>query len=199
MAVGAGRREAVGSPSHGRRARAGGVHAFGEKREGRGRVPPSWKRPATSGVDIDSVCGGRGLCGRCQVTQGAAVGIPSSRRVASRPPSALELGYRGRRRPLRDDHRLACAARLQGDAVIDVPPYSQVRRQVVRKRAEVVNIPVDPVVRLALSGGTTARHGYRQASDLSSSVVGPRGTMGDHRVVGRPPRAGRAAGRASGR
>ncbi len=23
------------------------------------------------GVDIDSVCGGRGLCGRCQVTPGA--------------------------------------------------------------------------------------------------------------------------------
>ena len=22
------------------------------------------------GVDIDSVCGGRGICGRCQVTQG---------------------------------------------------------------------------------------------------------------------------------
>ena len=117
------------------------------------------------GVDIDSVCGGRGLCGRCQVTQGAAVGIPSSEGRLS-APGALELGYRGRRRPLRDDHRLACAARLQGDAVIDVPPYSQVRRQVVRKRAEVVNIPVDPVVRLHyLEVQPPDMH--RQASDLS--------------------------------
>ncbi len=99
------------------------------------------------GVDIDSVCGGRGLCGRCQVTLGAAVGIPATEgRLSS--PEAMELGYRGRRRPLRDGHRLSCAARLQDDAVIDVPPYSQVRRQVVRKRAEVVDIPVDPVVRL---------------------------------------------------
>ena len=96
------------------------------------------------GVDIDSVCGGRGICGRCQVTLGSAVGIPATEGRLS-PPDAVEVGYRGRR-PLRDGHRLACAARLQANAVIDVPPYSQVRRQVVRKRAEVIDMPVDPVV-----------------------------------------------------
>ena len=99
------------------------------------------------GVDIDSVCGGRGICGRCQVTLGAAAGVSSIGSPLS-PPGDVELGYRGRRRPLREGHRLSCAALLQGDAVIDVPPYSQVHRQVVRKRAEVVDIPVDPVVRL---------------------------------------------------
>ncbi len=98
------------------------------------------------GVDIDSVCGGRGICGRCQVIQGSAVGIPAAVGHLS-SPSSVEVGYRGRR-PLRNGHRLACAAQLQGDVVIDVPPYSQVRRQVVRKRAEVVDIAVDPVVRL---------------------------------------------------
>ncbi len=117
------------------------------------------------GVDIDSVCGGRGICGRCQVTQGSAVGIPvSDGRLSA--PSTVEVGYRSRRRPLRDGHRLACAARLQGNAVIDVPPYSQVRRQVVRKRAEVIDIAVDPVVRLHYIE-VEPPDMYRQASDLA--------------------------------
>ena len=30
---------------------------------------PVLQAPQTWGVDIDSVCGGRGLCGRCQVVQ----------------------------------------------------------------------------------------------------------------------------------
>lgn len=116
------------------------------------------------GVDIDSVCGGRGLCGRCQVTLGSSVSIPGTEDRLS-APDAVELRFRNRRRPLRDGHRLSCAARLRADAVIDVPPYSQVRKQVVRKRAEVVDIPVDPVVRLHyLEVEPPDMH--RQASDL---------------------------------
>jgi uncharacterized 2Fe-2S/4Fe-4S cluster protein (DUF4445 family) len=45
-------------------------------------------------------------------------------------------------------HRLGCAARIVDDVVIDVPADSQVHRQVVRKRAEVDALPVDPVIRL---------------------------------------------------
>ena len=135
----------------------------------RGRVEPGTTVLDAArglGVDVDSVCGGRGLCGRCQVTLGssASEGIDSGGHRLSLP-EAQEVGYRGRR-PLRAGHRLACAARLQDDAVIDVPPYSQVRRQVVRKRAEVVDIPVDPVVRLHyLEVEPPDMH--RQASDLS--------------------------------
>ena len=138
------------------------------------------------GVDIDSVCGGRGLCGRCQVTLGAAVGIPSTPDRLS-VPGAKEIGYRGRR-PLRDGHRLACAARIQNDAVIDVPPYSQVRRQVVRKRAEVVDIPVDPVVRLHYVE-VTPPDMHRQASDLTRVLAaleeqwGISGPSVDHHVL----------------
>jgi uncharacterized 2Fe-2S/4Fe-4S cluster protein (DUF4445 family) len=44
--------------------------------------------------------------------------------------------------------RLSCSTLLYGDAVIDVPSESQVHRQVVRKRAEMRNIELDPVVRL---------------------------------------------------
>jgi uncharacterized 2Fe-2S/4Fe-4S cluster protein (DUF4445 family) len=47
-----------------------------------------------------------------------------------------------------EGRRLSCQALLLGDAVIDVPPDSQVHKQVVRKRAEVREIRLDPVVRL---------------------------------------------------
>src|SRR3990172_3401787 len=52
------------------------------------------------------------------------------------------------RRGLKPARRLSCSALLLGDIVIDVPPDSQVHKQVVRKRAEMHAIELDPVVRL---------------------------------------------------
>ncbi len=102
------------------------------------------------GVDIDSVCGGRGLCGRCQVlvAQGefAKHGITSSNASLS-PFSEPEKRY-SRRVPLAEGRRLSCSARIEADVVIDVPASSQVHRQVVRKEADAHVIELDPVVRL---------------------------------------------------
>lgn len=98
------------------------------------------------GVDLDSVCGGRGICGRCQVTQGASPQVPLDPDALS-DPGPLETGYRGRR-PLTEGRRLGCAVTIHGDVVIDVPAESQVHRQVVRKRPEVEDYPIDPVVHL---------------------------------------------------
>ncbi len=97
-----------------------------------------------AGVDLDSVCGGRGICGRCQIEVGSAPGIAGK---GLSDPGSTETEYEGKR-PLRADRRLGCAAQIVSDVVIEVPPDSQVHRQVVRKRPEVSNIPVDPVVRL---------------------------------------------------
>jgi len=102
------------------------------------------------GVDLDSVCGGRGICGRCQVllTEGTFPkhGI-TSRPSHLSPPGELEARYRSKR-GLAPGRRLGCAARLRGDVLIDVPAESQVHRQVVRKRAEVHAIELDPALRL---------------------------------------------------
>jgi uncharacterized 2Fe-2S/4Fe-4S cluster protein (DUF4445 family) len=49
---------------------------------------------------------------------------------------------------MKEGRRLSCSTLLQGDVVIDVPPDSQVHKQVVRKRAEMRAIQIDPVVRL---------------------------------------------------
>ncbi len=95
------------------------------------------------GVDIDSVCGGRAICGRCQVSVAGRGPGPS----ASPPGPSETTDYRPRR-ALAAGCRLACQVEALTDLMVDVPPSSQVHRQVVRKRAEVVDIEVDPVVRL---------------------------------------------------
>jgi len=102
------------------------------------------------GVDIDSVCGGRALCGRCQVQPAigefAKHGV-SSRRENLTPFSDTEQRYAAEN-GIADGRRLSCSAQIQGDLVIDVPPDSQVHRQVVRKRAEVHDIELDAAVRV---------------------------------------------------
>ncbi|HEY1888373.1 MAG TPA: ASKHA domain-containing protein [Roseiarcus sp.] len=103
------------------------------------------------GVDLDSVCGGRGICGRCQVdvAEGdfAKHAIHSSADHVT-PSGVVEARYASKRGAFPPGRRLGCQAKICGDLVVDVPPESQVHRQVVRKRAETHPIEIDPVVRL---------------------------------------------------
>ncbi len=103
------------------------------------------------GVDIASICGGRALCGRCQVlcSEGdfPKHGIVSRNEHLS-PFTATEREYGERRTPLAPGRRLSCQATLRGDLVIDIPPESQIHRQVIRKEAEQRTIEIDPVIRL---------------------------------------------------
>jgi uncharacterized 2Fe-2S/4Fe-4S cluster protein (DUF4445 family) len=119
----------------------------------RGRFPhgtPLLQAARSLGVDIDSVCGGRGICGRCQIdiSEGefAKLGVTSKSEHLS-AFGAIEQRYADKR-GLASGRRLSCSTLLYGDAVIDVPPESQVHKQVVRKRAEMRAIELDPVVRL---------------------------------------------------
>ena len=102
------------------------------------------------GVDLDSTCGGRGICGRCQVTVAegdhAKHGITCTS-AALTPETDTERRY-AVDRGLPAGRRLGCTALVADDVVIDVPPESQVYRQVVRKEADARTIAVDPVVRL---------------------------------------------------
>ena len=102
------------------------------------------------GVDLDSVCGGRAICGRCQVT--LSEGAFPKHGIESRADHLSGLGDNeiayDEVEGLAEGRRLGCSARLLNDAVIDVPPESQVHRQVVRKRTEVHDLSVNPLVRL---------------------------------------------------
>ena len=103
------------------------------------------------GVDIDSVCGGRGLCGRCRVV--CMDGNFAKHAIVSRAAhlsavNEIENRYSERRQKLEKNHRLSCQAVIRGDLVIDVPPESQMHRQIVRKDAEHRDIKLDPATRL---------------------------------------------------
>ena len=102
------------------------------------------------GVDIDSVCGGRAICGRCQINVGegefAKHGISSAADHVS-AFSQVEERY-DRLRGLASGRRLSCQTKIEGDLVIDVPPESQVHKQVVRKEADTRAIELDPATRL---------------------------------------------------
>ncbi len=101
------------------------------------------------GVDVDSVCGGRAICGRCQIE--VTEGEFAKHGIISRADSVTAAGEAEQRfevrRGLEPGRRLSCQTLLQHDVVIDVPASSQVHHQVVRKPHEAYDITIDPVVR----------------------------------------------------
>ena len=119
----------------------------------RGRFPvgtPVLTAARQLGVDLDSVCGGRGICSKCQVTP--SYGDFPKHGVTVRDGAlsewnAVEQRYDDKR-GLPKGRRLGCQATIQSDIVIDVPPESQVHRQVVRKAATERAIAMDPATRL---------------------------------------------------
>ncbi|WP_416882096.1 ASKHA domain-containing protein [Marivita sp.] len=119
----------------------------------RGRFPvgtPVLTAARQLGVDLNSVCGGRGICSKCQITPGygefSKHGVTAKEGALS-DWNAVEARY-DEKRGLKPGRRLGCQAKVQGDIVIDVPPESQVHRQVVRKAASARVIEMDPATRL---------------------------------------------------
>ena len=101
------------------------------------------------GVDIDSVCGGRAICGRCQIN--VLVGDFAKHNIHSDFDSVTDITEAekkyAQRRGLDEDRRLSCQSILKSDAVIDVPASSQVHQQVVRKENESHDIDINPIIK----------------------------------------------------
>ena len=115
----------------------------------RGRFPlgtPVLTAARQLGVDLDSVCGGRGICSKCQITPGYGEfpkhGVTVTESALSEW-NEVEARY-DRIRGLKEGRRLGCQAKVMGDVVIDVPPESQVHRQVIRKSATARTITMHP-------------------------------------------------------
>ncbi|MBA3287368.1 MAG: DUF4445 domain-containing protein [Acidimicrobiia bacterium] len=135
------------------------------------------------GVDLDTVCGGRGICGRCQVTP--SVGRFAKWAIDAAPdalgaPAAIEVDYHGAR-PLATGNRLGCAARIGGDVVVDVPAASQVHRQVVRKELALGAVELDPSFRLFYVEVPAA-----QLGDAASASGALRAAVADQHGIERP-------------
>jgi len=101
------------------------------------------------GIDIESVCGGKGTCGKCRVDIKDEApedsGIQPRKRNLSRVNDAEKAVLSHRQ--LREGSRLACQARIQGDVVVFVPEESQKAKQVIRKGAREIATDIKPAVR----------------------------------------------------
>jgi uncharacterized 2Fe-2S/4Fe-4S cluster protein (DUF4445 family) len=100
------------------------------------------------GVELESICGGRQTCGKCQII--LEEGHFPKHGIASRvdhlsPPTALENEYDRDHRL--NGRRLACAVQVQGDVLITVPEESQAHKQVIAKAATERIIEVSPAIR----------------------------------------------------
>ena len=121
----------------------------------RGRFPagtPVLTAARQLGVDLDSVCGGRGICSKCQITPGHGAFSKHGVTVLDGALSdwnSVEARYDAKR-GLKPGRRLGCQAQIMGDVVIDVPAESQVHKQVVRKAASNRVIAMDPATKLYL-------------------------------------------------
>lgn len=102
------------------------------------------------GVNIDSVCGARGICGRCQVVPG--FGEFSKHGIHSKSDHINEFSAKEERYKnkfgLQEHRRLSCSSTLEGDLVIDVPPESEMHKQVIRKQADAREIFLNQAIRL---------------------------------------------------
>lgn len=101
------------------------------------------------GENIESLCGGKGACGKCRVLaaegQYPKYGVESSRSHLSGwqesearfiTPKMQKEGY-----------RLACCAAIQNDILTFVPEESRAAKQIVSKRPRLVPVDYDPVVK----------------------------------------------------
>ncbi|MEO9959674.1 MAG: ASKHA domain-containing protein [Nisaea sp.] len=119
----------------------------------RGFVPPETTvldAARSLGDDLDSVCGGRSMCGRCQIqlSEGEFAKFQITSRASSISETTKSEQRYAEKRGLKPGRRLGCNAKVLANCVIDIPPESQVHRQVVRKRAEVRDIEIRPVTHL---------------------------------------------------
>jgi uncharacterized 2Fe-2S/4Fe-4S cluster protein (DUF4445 family) len=102
------------------------------------------------GVYVESVCGGRATCGRCQVS--VQEGNFAKHQIVSSNDHISPVGPKEKRyddvRGLPEGRRLSCSALITGDLVIDVPQDTVVNAQVVRKDSDGRVIERDPAVHM---------------------------------------------------
>jgi len=119
----------------------------------RGRFPvgtPILDAARQLGVYVESVCGGRATCGRCQIE--VQEGNFAKHKIVSSldhisPKGPKEERYE-RVRGLADGRRLSCSATVQGDLVVDVPQDTVINAQTIRKAATDRVIERNPAIQM---------------------------------------------------
>lgn len=102
------------------------------------------------GVYVESVCGGRATCGRCQIE--VQEGNFAKHKIVSSNDHISQKGAKEERyervRGLPERRRLSCSAQILGDLVIDVPQDTVINAQTIRKDADTRVIARDAAIRM---------------------------------------------------
>ena len=101
------------------------------------------------GVDLESICGGKGTCGKCKVRINEGFferyGIESSREHLSPIEDRERKFFAKHRQP--GGYRLACVTHIHDDVVVFVPEESRAGKQIVRKSIMERSVDLKPSVR----------------------------------------------------
>ena len=100
-------------------------------------------------VDLNSICGARGRCSKCQVE--LTFGEFNKLNIRSQETSVserneTELIYRTKFH-LSEERRLGCQTKILGDLVVDVPEDSQIHKQIIKKETNLRDFSLNTSVK----------------------------------------------------
>ena len=100
-------------------------------------------------VDLNSICGARGRCSKCQVE--LTFGEFNKLNIRSKETSVserneTELIYRTKFH-LSEERRLGCQTKILGDLVVDVPEESQIHKQIIKKETNLRDFSLNTSVK----------------------------------------------------
>ena len=100
-------------------------------------------------VDLNSICGARGRCSKCQVE--LTFGEFDKLNIRSKETSVserneTELIYKTKFH-LSEERRLGCQTKILGDLVVDVPEESQIHKQIIKKETSLRDFSLNTSVK----------------------------------------------------
>ncbi|MEN9017595.1 MAG: 2Fe-2S iron-sulfur cluster-binding protein, partial [Hellea sp.] len=103
-----------------------------------------------AGVDIQSICGGKGLCKRCQIEvdtgKHAKFNVDVSEKSFSKlSPTEKKAIHDGE---LPEGRRLSCRTKVRGDLVVNIPADSRERETSIQKKSTKFETELNPAIRL---------------------------------------------------
>ena len=100
------------------------------------------------GVGLESLCGGKGTCGKCKIRIEEGYFDKYSIRSSVKSVSTHDVNAKLlTKQQLKRNYRLACQTLIHDDVVVFVPEESRKGRQVVRKEATKRKIKLNPAVK----------------------------------------------------
>jgi len=102
------------------------------------------------GVDMQSICGGKGLCKRCQIEiepgKHAKFNIEVlDENLSKLSPTEKKAYHDG---DMETHRRLACRAKIQGDLVVEIPSDAREHETSIKKKSTEINTALKPSVAL---------------------------------------------------